>query len=411
MKKSIYFVTGCLSLLLILLYVLFGWSVGMVFETSIVIQDRLRFFFSLFIVLALLIGVLSSKDGYPHFVFFGIAAFLSIFLKHFIFAFILFEMALFLLVSLLQPPQSTRRILVGLFFLSAYALGMLSFSSEQASWIHFYHAKIVVSSFDAFFIVLFAVSLLIQVICIMRNLVRIESICCSPLIASMSLSVLLTAFIFLMLKNIPLTGMVKVPMTGIAYLLMAYGALKPLREDNLFRRISESFFFFLGLFVLLLLSGKNLMYFFMTFTFTLWGLTNLLNVWDEGGARLQVKDVSGLYHYEPYKTLCFSIILLSSVGFIPGMGFYGRLIIFQQMIVSEQSISLIFIGLASLFLAYQYLSLVIHLFFATEFTEKPRVFPFASLATVTFCSIGILFWGLWPKHLIVVIEESLKSLY
>lgn len=147
------------------------------------------------------------------------------------------------------------------------------------------------------------------------------------------------------------------------------------------------------------------------------GAFGVISTFELIGNRITFNKINGLGWKRPILGIATSICMLSIAGFPLTAGFYGKLIIFKELI-TQGCIPLAIVGyLSSIALVYRSLRLPMALFIEKqspdtndEIEEQPVTLPILTNVTVTTCALLSLAIGLMPNVILnTTIIEMLKE--
>lgn len=125
---------------------------------------------------------------------------------------------------------------------------------------------------------------------------------------------------------------------------------------------------------------------------------------------LERKDLTGLFHRDPWLAGCFALCLISLAGLPPSAGFMGKFFLFGQAISSGQLLLPVVGIVGSLVGAGYYLGTAISLFGKSS-EEKPAIEPEESTSlsqlALGCCCAGILYFGFFPNDFLHWLNSGL----
>ena len=128
-----------------------------------------------------------------------------------------------------------------------------------------------------------------------------------------------------------------------------------------------------------------------------------------GEEKCGLHDLAGLGIEKPFLGFAMTVLMLSLAGIPPTMGFFGKYFLFLQAIKGGTIWLVVVAVLNSVISVYYYLSPVVAMYFGKETkTETSTAFalPLSILAVIWISILSVLFFGLFPTHLIDFIKLS-----
>jgi len=241
-----------------------------------------------------------------------------------------------------------------------------------------------------------------------------------------ALFALIRIFPAALLRQSPLlSGKVQAALILVAALTLILGNLTALTQTNVKRMLAYSSISHAGYLLLGLVAGTTQAYIGMAFYLVTYlamnmGAFGILTAYGLAGNHTTYEDLRGLGWKRPELGLAAALCMFSLAGIPPTGGFYGKYMIFRELIAQDH-VGLAVLGvLASLVSVAFYLRVVVALFIEKplpsaekEASERPA--PVASLAsgTVLVCGILVVVIGLFPGFLSTnfvqrAIQESLN---
>jgi NADH-quinone oxidoreductase subunit N len=226
---------------------------------------------------------------------------------------------------------------------------------------------------------------------------------------------------FFVLARILLTGI-----SGSGSLLvflaaasMVLGNVAAIVQTNVKRLLAYSAIAHAG-YALLALTADNrhalsaLLFYSITYAFTVLGAFAVVGVVETGGRRASLADFAGLSHRAPLLSFCMLVFMLSLAGIPPLSGFFGKFYIFTAILDTTPKLSLLWLvvlGVAASAVSLYYYLQVLKQIYAGEPAPSapwPRPNVSAQVAIVLLAAIVIVL-GCVPDLLLGRITEALKS--
>ncbi len=132
----------------------------------------------------------------------------------------------------------------------------------------------------------------------------------------------------------------------------------------------------------------------------------------KGKEYLELEDYAGVGFKYPWIGVTFSIFLLSLAGFPPTGGFLAKFYIFSTA-VRQDLLPLVIIGvLASLISVFYYLRIIVYMYMKEPAREIEIAIENPALFLVLFfCLYGVLQLGLYPRNILVLINQAISSFF
>jgi NADH-quinone oxidoreductase subunit N len=196
-----------------------------------------------------------------------------------------------------------------------------------------------------------------------------------------------------------------------AVLTLALGNLAALAQNNVKRMLAYSSISHAGYILLGFVAGTSgayagAVFYLMAYLAMNMGAFGILTVFGLVGERTTFDDMKGLGWKRPDLAVAVSLCMFSLAGIPPLAGFYGKYMIFKELIL-QGHVSLAVVGvLASLVSVYYYLRLPVALFLEKptekaerEEAERPGFRAPMAGAALLVCGILVVAMGLFPGTL------------
>lgn len=192
----------------------------------------------------------------------------------------------------------------------------------------------------------------------------------------------------------------------LAALTMIVGNIVAVSQNNLKRMLAYSSISHAGYLLLGLVAGTaaartGMVFYLVVYLFMNMGAFGLLTVFGLVGERTHYDDLRGLGWKRPGMAIAIAVCMFSLAGIPPTAGFYGKYMIFKELVATGH-LSLAIIGvLASLVSVYYYLRVLVALFLDAprasqerEDAERPAVHAPLAGATILACAFLVMLTGL-----------------
>ena len=197
-------------------------------------------------------------------------------------------------------------------------------------------------------------------------------------------------------------------MAILAVLSLVLGNLAALAQTNIKRMLAYSSISHAGYLLLGFVAGTSnayagILFYLLAYLAMNMGAFGMLSAFGLVGDEVSFEQLKGLGWKRPGLGIAVSLCMFSLAGLPPLAGFYGKYMIFKELILTG-NVSMAVVGvLASLVSVYYYLGVPVALFmekpseFAErEAAERPAVLAPLAGATVLVCGILVLVLGLMP---------------
>ncbi len=204
----------------------------------------------------------------------------------------------------------------------------------------------------------------------------------------------------------PTSAKVRAALAVMAVATMVLGNLSALSQTNLKRMLAYSSISHAGYLLLGLVAGTaaartGMVFYLVVYLFMNMGAFGLLTVFGLVGERTHYDDLRGLGWKRPGMAIAIAVCMFSLAGIPPTAGFYGKYMIFKELVATGH-LSLAIVGvLASLVSVYFYLRVLVALFLDAprasqerEDAERPAVHAPLAGATILACAFLVMLTGL-----------------
>jgi NADH-quinone oxidoreductase subunit N len=197
-------------------------------------------------------------------------------------------------------------------------------------------------------------------------------------------------------------------LAAIAILTLLLGNLAALAQSNIKRMLAYSSISHAGYILLGLVAGTpeahaGIVFYLIAYLFMNMGAFGVLTVLGLVGDRTTFEDVKGMGWKRPDSAIAATLCLLALAGIPPMAGFYGKYMIFKELIL-QQHVTMAVTGvLASLVSVYYYLRLPVALFLEKpsekaerDAVERPDYRAHLAGAALLVCGLIVVLMGLFP---------------
>jgi NADH-quinone oxidoreductase subunit N len=196
---------------------------------------------------------------------------------------------------------------------------------------------------------------------------------------------------------------------------MVVGNLVALRQTNLKRILAYSSIAHAGYLLIAILARDNssLVFYLTVYLFmNIGAFAAVIALSRKGKEYLELEDYAGVGFKYPWIGVTFSIFLLSLAGFPPTGGFLAKFYIFSTA-VRQDLLPLVIIGvLASLISVFYYLRIIVYMYMKEPAREIEIAIENPALFLVLFfCLYGVLQLGLYPRNILVLINQAISSFF
>jgi NADH-quinone oxidoreductase subunit N len=201
----------------------------------------------------------------------------------------------------------------------------------------------------------------------------------------------------------------------ICVLTMVVGNLLALRQTNLKRILAYSSIAHAGYLLIAILAQDNssLVFYLTVYLFmNIGAFAAVIALSRKGKEYLELEDYAGVGFKYPWIGVTFSIFLLSLAGFPPTGGFLAKFYVFSAA-VRQGLVPLVIIGvLASLISVFYYLRIIVYMYMKEPAREIEIAIENPALFLVLFfCLYGVLQLGLYPRNILVLINQAISSFF
>ncbi|AIL13054.1 hypothetical protein IM40_05295 [Candidatus Paracaedimonas acanthamoebae] len=207
-----------------------------------------------------------------------------------------------------------------------------------------------------------------------------------------------------------------------SFLSMFLGAFTALFQKNFKRLLAYSTISHMG-YVLIGALSKNqagvesILSYFIIYTFTIIGVfACLLNLRRHGKSINNIEELANLPREQPLIAAVLAILMFSLAGIPPFAGFFVKMNIF--MVAIKENYILLPLGgmIASVIAAFYYLRIIKIMYF-NETEETPlipgldRHLSFETTVVMNITALLVIFYGLYPQTLTVVLQNAARALF
>nr|WP_320132476.1 NADH-quinone oxidoreductase subunit N [uncultured Holophaga sp.] len=215
----------------------------------------------------------------------------------------------------------------------------------------------------------------------------------------------------------PFSAKVKTVLALMAVLSLILGNLTALTQNNVKRMLAYSSISHAGYLLLGLVAGTaqamvGVGFYLVAYLAMNMGAFGLLTAYGRTGGRTTFEDFRGLGWKRPELGIAAALCMFSLAGIPPTGGFYGKYMIFRELIAQGHA-GLAIVGvLASLVSVAYYFRLLVVMFMERplasaqrEAAEHPAAVSSLASGTVLVCGILVLVIGLFPGYLSALFSE------
>ncbi|HXE58932.1 MAG TPA: NADH-quinone oxidoreductase subunit N [Gemmatimonadales bacterium] len=204
----------------------------------------------------------------------------------------------------------------------------------------------------------------------------------------------------------------------IAIATMAVGNLVALAQRSLKRMLAYSSIGHAGYLLVAIWPGTGLaagamLFYLVAYLLTTLASFGLLTAVGSGGERdVTLDDLAGLGQERPWLALGLGVCMLSLLGFPGTLGFIGKWHIFTAAVAEGQVILAVALALASAVSAGYYLPVIMAMYMRPAPAGGIQLPAFSRLAAVTVAVavVAILLFGVWPRELLDLAQDSVSGL-
>jgi NADH-quinone oxidoreductase subunit N len=199
----------------------------------------------------------------------------------------------------------------------------------------------------------------------------------------------------------------------IAVVTMTLGNVLALAQYNIKRMLAYSSiahagYLLVGFIALSSSSIEAMMFYLFAYTMMNVGaftVAFIINVRGEGS--YQISDFMGAGTKNPFLAVVMGIFLFSLAGIPPTAGFFGKFYLFKSALDQGYIYLVVIAVLNSALSVYYYLRILVIMFMQKEEQPLPAVrWTLPVSLSILICATGILYFGLFPKTLLVLINSA-----
>jgi NADH-quinone oxidoreductase subunit N len=219
-----------------------------------------------------------------------------------------------------------------------------------------------------------------------------------------ALIALARVFVAFVAQNGALAGRMQSAVAILAVLTLVIGNLTALRQTDFKRMLAYSSISHAGYMLLAFVAGtpaahQALLFYLCSYLLMSLGAFGLLTVFGLVGDGTKMADLKGLGWKRPGIGVAAVICLLSLMGIPPTAGFFGKYLLFKELIL-QGHVSLAIVGVvASLVSVGYYLKPIMALYMEQEPDSEPVCAPLAG-ATVLVSGVFVVLLGILPGRLL-----------
>lgn len=200
----------------------------------------------------------------------------------------------------------------------------------------------------------------------------------------------------------------------LSVLTMVAGNLIALRQTNIKRILAYSSIAHAGYLLIAILAGDSsgLIFYLTVYLFMNMGaFAAVIALGKKDEEHLELDDYAGIGFKYPWIGATLTVFLLSLAGFPPTGGFLAKFYIFSAAVRQGLESLVIIAVLASLVSVFYYLRIVIYMYMKDPLRDVDINLNNPALFLVLFlCLYGVLQLGLFPKNVLILINQALSSL-
>ena len=200
----------------------------------------------------------------------------------------------------------------------------------------------------------------------------------------------------------------------LSVLTMVIGNLMALRQTNIKRILAYSSIAHAGYLLVAILAGDSsgLIFYLTVYLFMNMGaFAAVIALGKKDEEHLELDDYAGIGFKYPWIGATLTIFLLSLAGFPPTGGFLAKFYVFSAAVRQGLESLVIIAVLASLVSVFYYLRIVIYMYMKDPLRDVDINLNNPALFFVLFlCLYGVLQLGLFPKNVLILINQALSSL-
>jgi NADH-quinone oxidoreductase subunit N len=200
----------------------------------------------------------------------------------------------------------------------------------------------------------------------------------------------------------------------LSVLTMVAGNLIALRQTNIKRILAYSSIAHAGYLLVAILAGDSsgLIFYLTVYLFMNMGaFAAVIALGKKDEEHLELDDYAGIGFKYPWIGATLTVFLLSLAGFPPTGGFLAKFYIFSAAVRQGLESLVIIAVLASLVSVFYYLRIVIYMYMKDPLRDVDINLNNPALFLVLFlCLYGVLQLGLFPKNVLILINQALSSL-
>jgi NADH-quinone oxidoreductase subunit N len=200
----------------------------------------------------------------------------------------------------------------------------------------------------------------------------------------------------------------------LSVLTMVAGNLIALRQTNVKRILAYSSIAHAGYLMIAILAGDSsgLIFYLTVYLFMNMGaFAAVIALGKKDEEHLELDDYAGIGFKYPWIGATLTVFLLSLAGFPPTGGFLAKFYIFSAAVRQGLESLVIIAVLASLVSVFYYLRIVIYMYMKDPLRDVDINLNNPALFLVLFlCLYGVLQLGLFPKNVLILINQALSSL-
>ncbi len=214
------------------------------------------------------------------------------------------------------------------------------------------------------------------------------------------------------LSRTPMGIKVETAVAALAVLTLVFGNLSALVQVRVKRMLAYSSIAHAGYLMLGLVAGTPAAFTGMLFYLVVYlgmnlGAFGLLTAWGVVGEKDTFEDLRGLGWRSPLLGFFAAIFMLSLAGIPPLGGFYGKYMIFKELVATGHVKLAVFGVLASLVSVGYYLRLLVSLYLQAptpqqqrEASERPEIHPHLARASLWICVFIVVASGFFQQNLV-----------
>jgi len=190
-----------------------------------------------------------------------------------------------------------------------------------------------------------------------------------------------------------------------------WGSLLGIVQEDFKRLLGYSSIVHAGFILIALLNtldgGKSAAFYIIIYTMMNIGAFGVVtSLSTENAERTSIESLRGLFTRDPFIAFMLLIFAFSLAGIPPTAGFWAKFYVFKSAIGAGYILPVIILLLGAVVALYYYLKVLIYSFFYSPSNNEPLEKRWVLRLSLLLLSIKILYFGIYPKHLIKFLSIS-----